>query len=340
MKYTPILQSKEGEFEALSTLLHSMKTQITPLIQLLPDNKASRVGDYVSKKVNSIANAWAHLDNRLYLDAQQLSQVDIGVTQRFFHELKDARVNIIPVVHPNTSQEQLSIFSSYTLHGLCLRVKADEIDSYVINRSISRFCAYFGVETSEIDLILDFGYIGDGNVVGHLVNSLVGVIASIDTVKALRNVIISSGSFPPDLSNILKDTIVPLTRHEWILWNRAKARVGSIRPVVYADYGNVNPVYRPEQAQRQGSCSIKYTDVDSFYIFKGVRASDHKDSTGQYKTKAEQLVTKPYYAGPTYSWGDQYIQDCVDGREPPSSAQRWVKVTQNHHFTMMLNLLS
>lgn len=337
-KYTPILVSKEGELVALSNLIHDHKIQIIPLIQLIPDPKEDRIKDYVQTRIKPLVDSWRFPNNRIYLDSGYLQQYDLDVTKNFFYSLREKGVYIIPVVYPDSPEWILDFYKDFINNGICLRIKSQNIDAQTITDAINKFKNFYLLKSEDVDLLIDFGYISASHEISYA-NSLELISLRVANIEHIRKCIISAGSFPPDLTNFPTDSQTPIVRAEWSLWNKIKnLKIGG-QSLTYSDYGNAHPAYNLESANHRGTCSIKYTTDNDFYIFKGQRAQDHPLSTGQYKIKAQKLIEQSFYSGQSFSWGDQFIAHCAEGREKPGIPGTWVKITQNHHFVKTLELL-
>jgi hypothetical protein len=336
--YTPILQIKEGELKALGNLLPVDKPKMIPLIQLLPDLATTRKGNYVAERMKPLGEGWSFLDNRLYVDPVFVGDDYPEVMRLFFNEIKQNHINIIPVVRPDSSDLIKNFAKDYLLYGICIRISSNNVSADIINNTLANYQSLFSLNDNEIDLLIDFGVVTSDNET-HFYNSFENVYSKIHKVKSIRKLIISAGSFPGELGKLAKDSITKIPRTEWSLWGRIKKFTENATNLVYSDYGNVHPIYNPDNAKHRGTCSIKYTDTDGFIIFKGEQASKSPISTGQYREKSKVLVTMSCYSGNMFSWGDQYILDCAEGKENHGGSTTWVKITQNHHFVKMLRLL-
>lgn len=335
-RYTPILLLKQGELKALELLRISDKHQIVPLIQLLPDKKENRVGNYINDRLKPITQGWTFQDNRIYIDPYFLN--DPNQIILFWETLLRNGVNPIPVVRPFTPDTTTELFKNYLQNGLCFRIQDDYATVEFIDKVITHYLKiYPSISLCDIDLMIDFRDINSN--VNHLANSIQAITSNLPQISQICKLIISGGSFPVNLAKFAKDTVSSIDRSEWTLWQRVKKAIPTSIDLIYSDYGNVHPIYDPDIEQRPGSCSIKYTDDERFIIFKGVRAQDSPISTKQYQEKAKDLITRPFYSGRTFCWGDQFIEDCANGSVTPGNPATWVKVTQNHHFAKILQIL-
>ena len=52
------------------------------------------------------------------------------------------------------------------------------------------------------------------------------------------------------------------------------------------------------------------------------------------------LIKKPFFDGPGFSAGDDYIEQCAKGKVPTGNLSTWVWVANNRHITKTLSDLS
>lgn len=198
------------------------------------------------------------------------------------------------------------------------------------------------VTPDVVSLLLDFGFIRATNhtlIEGVAVN----VINSITNRVDYENVIVSSGSFLDNLGSLNPaGRVYRLPRYEWQLWSVLQAQAGIAGTIKYSDYGTKHPIY--SEVNFQGSCSIKYTVISEYVIYRGEKSSNHPDGNGQYITFAQQLVASRDYSGRTFSWGDERIdfyasQLLTDPNRKMGNSGNWVEISQNHHITLLTSIL-
>ena len=82
---------------------------------------------------------------------------------------------------------------------------------------------------------------------------------------------------------------------------------------------------------------ILYTFDRHHYIIRGGAIRTHVRGFLQYNDLAAEIITKPFYRGAEYSFGDNYIAEkshSVGSNVMPSTI---IKPTVNSHITYMLN---
>lgn len=336
-KYYPILLSKAGELTALSKLSQTSKNDVSPVLQVL--------SEHISK-VESFHSHWNFKGNELFLDFSLAEDLSIPAIKKLIRDLQNNGVNIVAVVQENSNQRYLTLIenliNNLEIEKICIRISNDSGGFLNVNTSIERLINELGVNSNQISLLLDFGFIRSINhtlIEGVAVN----VINSITNRTDYQNIIVSSGSFLDNLGSLTPaGRVHRLPRYEWQLWSNLQAQLNINETIKYSDYGTKHPIYT--EANFQGSCSIKYTVIDEYVIFRGEKSSNHIDGNGQYITFATQLVASAYYSGIGFSWGDERIdfyatQLLNDPDRRTGNAGSWVEISQNHHITLLLSIL-
>jgi hypothetical protein len=338
LKYVPILRGKVGEFAALQNLDGNVLYEICPFIQFLPDTNKDRVGDYLTNVISKLTNAWNFDGNLMYLDVSYLD--NIKFISGLANSLKGNEINIIPVIHPNSMPEYIKMIKKGFLdNGICIRIKRAYASPDKLIETIQNSMMTLDITESEIDILIDLQYVDNEDDLPIYQNTFLRLYDSIKNPRRLRRIIIGSGSFPTDVADFPVNRISQIPRIEWSLWNRIKHDLEDF-PVIYADYGNIHPIYNPLIQTFEGSCSIKYTSDSVFYIFRGIKASGHIDGGGQYHQKSSELISSPIYDGIDFSWGDENIYKCANHEISSGNAGTWVKYTLNHHFMKILDLFA
>jgi len=337
IKYVPILRGKDGEFVALQNLDESVLSKICPLIQFLPDTNKKRKGDYLVKILSGLTSAWNFDGNLIYFDVSYLDELSIILN--LAHGLRDFEINFIPVIHPKPSRKYLELLQNEFLgNGICIRIKREFATPDILNKIIDQCINTFQINETEIDILIDLQYIENERDLFIYQNTFSRLLESINNLDEIRRVIIGSGSFPTDVAKFRDNKISSIPRIEWSMWKRVKRELKGF-PLIYADYGNVHPIYDPITTQFEGSCTIKYTSDSEFLIFRGIKASRHKEGGKQYHQKSKELIHHASYDGRDFSWGDEYIHRCANYEISSGNAGTWVKYTLNHHFMKVLTQL-
>lgn len=336
MNYFPILVSKAGELTALQHLTQSVKNQTSPIIQILPGQ--------IDNVQNFLTNHWSFANNSILIDFSLHRSADTIELTSFFNNLSNSSVNAVPVIQQNSPQVYLSFVAaliSNSNYDICIRASNNSGGFLNYNSQVSNIMQNQNIQARNTILLLDFGYVtqNDYNVFASFI---VNLIQNIPNANQYRNIIISGGSFPTDLSNLAANRVHLLQRYEWDMWQSASLGLSNRPNVKYGDYGTKYPFH--SEANFQGTCSIKYTTQSHFVIYRGELSRNHPNGNGQYIIFSNQLVTSQYYSGATFSWGDDRIQtianqNITSQRTSPGNAGTWVQISQNHHLTLLDSLL-
>jgi hypothetical protein len=340
MKYFPILLSKAGEFKALQQLTATVKSDIAPIIEVIPNS--------IERVQTKLTADWSFAGNKVFLDFSSYGNIgtsNIADIQQLFSNLTTAGVNVVPVIQQNSSATYILFVNNLIAQhnsSVCIRVSNSGGGFINFYPQVTSLMGQVGASQQSTNLIIDLGY-AEGHNFNNLSGLAIMILSSIPTLNQWENIIVASGSFPVDLSNLSANNVHRLQRFEWDIWNTINSNPIFSGIVKYGDYGNKNPVYGGE-APYPGSISIKYTAIDEFVIYRGVLSGDHPDGNGQYITFAARLIRTSEYSGAAFSWGDSEIhriahEIITNPRRKPGSPTTWVEITQNHHLTLLHSLL-
>ncbi len=86
------------------------------------------------------------------------------------------------------------------------------------------------------------------------------------------------------------------------------------------------------------SASVRYTHDTYWLVPKGRNLREY--GFDQFHGVCRALVQRVEYAGPQFSWGDQYIDDCAAERVGPGNLTTWRKVGTSHHLAFVVRQLA
>lgn len=345
--YVPVLKLRSSEMKALQFLNINVKEKVMPVIQILSDKLQDRKGDYLTVKLKELIGAFSESNMSFYADFEFVANGEIFLIKEFLKLVTFQNIKFIPVlsfikslpVYRNLIREK------YLQNGVCLkfdeyRIKNLKTEDFLIyfNEVVSKCKGFFQINESQIDIHLCLEEL-NGNESKQLTRRLIEILSNIDNGSDFRRIFVSVGSFPKDLSEILVDTERILYRHEWEFWKSLQVLRNKFN-LIYSDYGNIHPIYDPDQNGHIGSCSIKYTIEEDYLILRGTKPNKHPEASGQYRTKSLALVNNKIYDGPGFSWGDFKILQVAQQTESTGNASKWVQYTLNHHISKIYSLLN
>lgn len=335
-KYVPILKVKQGEVEALGNLDLKIRKNTIPMIQFIENTNTKRAGDYVDTIIRRLTKAWGRDDNEILFDVENLKSTQLVAI--FANRLTAVNRRFIPVFHNNYQEDYLDLVkNNYLNNGVCLRIKKNFMSPETVTDFIDDLKEKTSLKDSDIILMMDFENITNSDVEDY--KKLFLQIYSDIKPRNLRNIIVSAGSIPNSLCDVPSEPISTIPRPEGELWNSISTKTKD-KKLIYSDYGVIHPVYDENSHTLEKGCCIKYTQDKEFIIISDHSAVDLREAGEQYVNNSRILIEHPGYEGKNFSWGDGYIFDCANKEVKYNGSPLWVKITLNHHFTKIMDLLS
>ncbi|MEZ4194925.1 MAG: beta family protein [Candidatus Paceibacterota bacterium] len=360
--YVPILRWRPAEIAAVEKLFPKDRGKITPLIEfIMPaptiDKETREVKKTPKEKfletLPNIATSLLKSCGRepVFIDVHLLDS-DLRATS--FKEILSASSEldlfsipvtyVIPVTSTNADTETRGIAVTYAKesgHGLCIRIDRSHLEDKDLSRHITEFVEVNKLDINNLDLLVDLRIIDGGTDATDIVSKL----SLLPKLKEWRSFIVSGGAFPKDLTNFNSGEVHQLDRLDWKLWNNIRDAITSRTPF-FSDYTTQHPVY--EYVAAIGSASIRYTDDEKWYIFRGKKPGHIDRKTGikgpgreQYIGHAQTLVKRDFYKQDTYSFGDTEVSRIASpANTKPGSPTTWLTISINHHLTLAANQTS
>ncbi len=358
ISYVPILKTKRAEFTALSQLEPIVKAKVVPILEIepVPIDPDTEIPDKTYNDMligfdQKIASSCDGIP-LIYIDGILIEEqfISLGDTYPIINAVNQARsagFRVIPVSSPTRTPTYLSAIDSLVQNEVCLRLTTTDL---VNPQLITAYIQRLNISHENIDVVIDLRDMltEDGLNSGHSRMLALGLINNLPNINSFRTIILASGSFPVDLSNISVG-VYSQTRFEWILWQGLHRSGELARQGVYSDYGVQHPEYaRLATRFPSATASVRYTGDDEFWVFRGRLARRY--GYEQYGAHALAIVNHPEYTGPAFSVGDQeiagyaqvysqYMQN-PNGTYKFGSPEVWRRIGQNHHITKVVIQLS
>lgn len=355
--YYPILKGKKGEYAALKECTVPIKDSMSPVIELLDYNpvppseeklakrrKPLRTfADHLASDIKSIIAAWSDANTPIFIDTHLIPDTQLikaGRITTLFRELHGAGLKAIPVIHPSYSSAVVSEYDNVIKkygNGYCLRLNADDIDDPGLNSKIASIVSIYGQPPSNIDMLLDNGYILESQV-NRTAKLLEATINALPYLMDWRSLILSSAAFPMDLSHQLPSTMDRIPRSDWELFQMLN-RLRLNRIPSFSDYAIAHPDIRDiGPIIPNMSASLRYTADTQYIIVKG-KGVKH-NGYGQTHNLALQIVSIKEYSGAGFSPGDKWIKRCSQKLTSPGNATTWRQAGTSHHLHKVINQLA
>jgi hypothetical protein len=348
-RYVPVLKGRDGEYGALQTLSESVWSVLTPVLELPPipwdfeaDRPARSIDTHLKKVGQKIERAWG-TDRDIFVDLIWISETERMADSQHpldfvFSALRSRSVKAVPVVGLIRGDEYLSACRAIIAQdrrGACLRIQREDFADFPDTRSrIEEVMRAINVSVGDIDLLLDFRSLTQRSI------EAVGVFELIQSIPRLndwRSLITAATSFPQNLIGIPPSDSTYIDRKEWQLWIDTTSLIHATgRIPTFGDYA----ISHPEPAEvdpriMRPSASVRYTCDGAWLVLKARNLRDH--GYEQFHEVCRELIHKPDYAGPEFSWGDRYIADCAAERVGTGNLTTWRKVGTSHHLATVVN---
>jgi hypothetical protein len=338
--YVFIARLKRGEIWALNCLKPNSKSMVSPVFEIgLPDppqpNKAPKtLIQHATDSLERIATEWTGLP--FYLDPKYLGPKDAPPTpdnvQAVFALTQSMGLRMVPVTSPffpPTVQRVVKNVIKKDDRGVMFRLTVDFFANLQnVSTYLDGLMAALEVTAERVDILVDLGYrpsIADVQVLGTY------CFSSLPLIKSWRTVTLASGCFPDSITKEPSGQWIPYSRTDWLGWNafatqRAKS---GLRVPTYGDYG-VRCGGRPQPVPNGPAPNIRYSDSKTIWVRKGP-----KKVPGVMKAICTDLIGKPFFAGATFSEGDNQIAlKAANSSVTNAQAEQWIQWCANHHLEL------
>ena len=335
INYVPILKSKPAEIWAWTNVSTTVLTASRVLFELVPtDTKISSVLNFVNRLTRNYPGGQIITVDCGYFG--QGSRVVTDISQ----ELHNRNVYERPVFRLSDTPAILGqIRQACALHGqgACLRLGSDteDPDPNVAIQDVANTIASVGLNTSQIDLIIDFKVIESTRDVTRCVPLALGMLAWAPTCGAWRSITLASGAFPKTISGLALGLATGLDRFDAMLFTG----VAQGNPVITPDFGDYSinyPILGPTPP-RAPNPNLRYTDGLQWQVEREERILPGNDS---FYTLCQRVVQARYWAGRGYSAGDAEIERCSRSTGSPGTATNWLSFGGSHHMTHVVDRLA
>jgi len=227
--------------------------------------------------------------------------------------------------------------------GVALRYRAGTTVSMggrTVGDTLKLECDRLGAPPSDVDLIIDLGWMRPGSemAAADLSDFLDDALAP----GPWRNVIVAGTSVPRSLTEagITEGNFGFIPRLEWLLWNDLYRS----RPerIVYADYGIQSPKTPDKSKSGPMRANIRYTTPEAILALRGAGAFNQlapEVRVQQYQELSRRLVENPVFNGRACCSADLTVELCAEGQIGPTSQTVWRRVGTAHHFAQVVGQL-
>ncbi len=346
--YIPILKGKAGEFGALGELNNEIKKHLTPMIdvpRLFHSTSTKKLlEDHLEKTAENIYSSWGQ-ENQIFVDLFDIELADrtsdgTHPLKCIFDFLRTKKVKAIPTTgldRDHNYNNEIKKLIQKDNRGVCIRLLREDLDFVdELADALEAIAKELNISPSKIHLLLDFRVIESIDIGPDLKRTL-SVINYIPHISDYGTLTIAGSSYPQSLTGINRNTFVKLPRIEFNLWELILEKQNEIkRTPSFGDYAVVHPdLLDIDYRKITLGGKIRYTLDKEWLIIKGGSFKKHPKGYRQFHELSQNIINRPEFIGPNYSWGDKYIAQCASRNARCGNLQTWVKVDINHHLTFV-----
>jgi len=320
------------------------KQKFTPLIQVSEfgyDFEKKKEPKTIDKHIEPFAkrvhDKWGKLpcfvDLKLINPSVRLGN-GVHPIKYVFDDLRKKGCFAIPVTGTDRDkayQQAIKSILTKDKSSVCLRVSIEEAAKSSFTKDVNSLLSALNVKVDNCDLIVDLGAPNFEPLDGFS-RVIQAIIKKIPYMTKWQTFSLIGTSFPNSMGGI-KIGVTTIPRYEWQIYKILIDRLtkAKLRLPTFGDYAISHPDIPDDLDWRvvKPPVKIRYTIDDRWYIVKGKNYRDY--GYGQYQKLSERILNSAYYNGPTFSWGDEYIQHCANGGKT-GNLTMWVGVDTNHHI--------
>lgn len=343
--YVPVMKGRQGEFAALGDVQPVTRSQILPLIEIVPgpDDEATTLRQVIDKSMRKLRPWTGH---RLLLDSSLLPvEVPLAgergaVAFAAMRARELVGVSATPVVRlndePRAHADAAATHRDYGV-GVALRLDTEDLeeDPEDVIDVLEDTLHTLDLRPPDIDLVFDLGVV-DGDLAVHA-----GARFAADLLRTLRRpddwrkVIVTSGAFPADLSFIEAWRLGEPPRYDAQVHDRLQQRRRIPRLPLYGDYAVAHPSMTNGPAF-PAPPQLRYTVADRWLTMKG-RRNDPRGHD-QFYLVCEHIRNHPDFVGATLGKADDRIAHA--SQHGPGNASTWRQIATTHHLDYVVQRLT
>lgn len=350
--YVPVLNWRQGEYQALFRLNAWVKDRTIPLVYI-PDvefdfatwRDKKTVDEHVRPFVKRFNIKWGARPAWVALhDKIAVGRMDNGshVFDYIFDGLRSCHAHVAPVVSIASDSDTVAAAAraiGQDGHGAGIRIRLENLMARDPGKEVFKLANKLSLPLEEADLIID---LRSPNFEPYqaFAKSLVIAIKRLGDLWNFRNLVIISTAIPKSSGEIAKG-IDKIPRHDWLFYKALLATLpkGMRRPV-FGDYTVVHPEFIPMDMRKiKAAGKILYSTEEAWATCKGGAFRDNRE---QMHDHCKTIVNKRefQFRGPDFSFGDEYIALCAVRQTGPSNLSMWKCITINHHITTAVDNLA
>lgn len=351
--YVPVILTRQGERLALRETTGSVKNSMTPLLVIHPIDNDLDTGmpkrsaqEHLAKLAEQLLNDWGQ--GSAFVDLQFVGRgatLDDGSPAVTWITRKCAENGLIlsPVYSASDAEDDRRAAidaASEVSAAIAWRLTIPEwvdLGTGVGDGRIMSLLAEAARPPDQVHVLLDLS--DQVSTPPDLSAAAVrGAIRALSALGDWRSVVVIGTGMPTGTADVGPDGTAEIPRSEWLLWRLLRS--GDHRVPTFGDYcvQHPNPMSDFDPRMMQSAAQLRYTIPRAWFVARG--RGIRSRGTGQVVGLAQRVVNHPHYAGPDFSWGDRWLQECADETCSTGNQMIWRKVTTNHHLAFVVRQLA
>lgn len=338
--YVPVLKVKRGEKKALTLLSQTVRTKITPLLEIVERKSEKTLEQHLKTSFKDFSEALSGF-NRCFIDTREIASDGPSGAEMVFQWAVDNGTRFTPVtgISRNVDLEAALAFRD---NGLAIRLERSEFEAGGLSGSIHTFLSRNSLVPEDIDLFIDLGAI-DNMICTGARRLARAFLEEVPNHKRWRTFTLSASAFPQSMTVIKNsNSYDTIDRLDWMAWMKGlHARQDMIpRLPTYSDCGIQHPagVEGFDYRTMQSSASIRYAITNYWLLIKG-ESTKITPPSQQFPSLARALVNErvgAYYFGAGHCRGCSGMMECADGHSGYGSLEAWRRLGTIHHITKVV----
>ncbi len=341
--YVPILKTKPGEKAALRRLRPSIRSRMTPLIEVHENKGVDTLKTFVEHAFRGLADCFKG-GREFFLDPAAVAASRSDATDLVLNLATEHGLRFVPVTSISRSEREVDATIDYLERGLCLRVTAADVESRDVQSKIARFVSTHNLDPTKLHLLMDLGaLVGRPEIV--IRDMARDFLKAVPFQRDWRTFTFAGTNMVESMGGINANSHEFWPRKEWTVWKTLyEDRANMERLPAFGDYAVQNPkgVEGVDFRIQPIACAIRYTTEEEWLLIKG--ESNRKVSGRiQFKKLAKKLVTGPLherFSGKDHCRGCDEAQAAASGAPGLGSSGAWRRPSTVHHLTVVAEQLA
>lgn len=347
--YTPFLKLKANEVIAIKEIEASLLCQLTPFFDFPRDNEDMSEDKFILKAGKAKKSIAKHLKNipSFYLDNFDIDStltINGDSSYKYLLELF-SNLPMIPVVGIDRNNEHIDsvIFAKemgiLNSNQIAIRFTPEDFEDFEliaddIEDMLDKVIGMF----EKVDIVFDCRVCieEDTDVIS---SNVITFVTSFMEEYEVNKIIVTGSSIPSSIGDVAdKKDETEIQRKE----SDIHAKVAEHFEIFFGDYTVVSPYYTDLDLPRSILPNIMipktiYSYETKHFIIRGGAIKTHPRGYNQFNDQAQIIISKPFYRGINYSFGDKFIEEKSRNIGKNVMPGTILKPTINAHITYMLN---